>query len=493
MSSELYVLARRLDRISEQHRWSRDFTQNSLHLALAEVIACFPVYRTYTQATLHRGQRRRSPARRCARSATPSAATAPPASRCSTSSPTCCCCAIPTGCPTPSAPSAASSCCGCSSSPGPVMAKGLEDTVFYRYFPLASLNEVGGRPDRRRHRTVRGCTPGTRAAWRSGRTGCRRPRRTTPSAARTCARASTCCPRSRANGSSVVRHWQRLNRRLKSIVDDVRIPGANEEYLIYQTLIGAWPMDAIDADLTDAAREALRSPHQRLHDQGAARGQAAHELDQRERALRARRRAVHRPAAAAVQRRRRSSPSCGASWARILIPGICNSLAQVVLKVTAPGRPRLLPGDRAVGSVAGRSRQPAAGRLRACGARCWPSSPARAEARPARACARELLRQPARRRDQAAGDRAAPCSTGGDHRALYDRGDYVPLQWRATRTHTSSRSRAALGGATSITVVGRLLRVARRRPSSAAGRGRWGDTRIVLPPSSAARRLSRRR
>src|SRR5206468_8386916 len=29
---------------------------------------------------------------------------------------------------------------------GPVMAKGLEDTVFYRYFPLASLNEVGGRP-----------------------------------------------------------------------------------------------------------------------------------------------------------------------------------------------------------------------------------------------------------------------------------------------------------------------------------------------------------
>jgi len=51
MSSELYVLARRLDRISEQHRWSRDFTQNSLHLALAEVIACFPVYRTYIQAT----------------------------------------------------------------------------------------------------------------------------------------------------------------------------------------------------------------------------------------------------------------------------------------------------------------------------------------------------------------------------------------------------------------------------------------------------------
>ena len=49
MSSELYVLARHLDRLSEQHRWSRDFTQSSLHLALGEVIACFPVYRTYVR------------------------------------------------------------------------------------------------------------------------------------------------------------------------------------------------------------------------------------------------------------------------------------------------------------------------------------------------------------------------------------------------------------------------------------------------------------
>ena len=30
----------------------------------------------------------------------------------------------------------------------PVMAKGVEDTAFYRYYPLASLNEVGGDPSR---------------------------------------------------------------------------------------------------------------------------------------------------------------------------------------------------------------------------------------------------------------------------------------------------------------------------------------------------------
>ena len=37
----------RLDRISEQHRLSRDFTRLSLYRAVREVLACFPVYRTY--------------------------------------------------------------------------------------------------------------------------------------------------------------------------------------------------------------------------------------------------------------------------------------------------------------------------------------------------------------------------------------------------------------------------------------------------------------
>ena len=47
LSSELYILANQLVRIAEQHRWSRDFTRPSLFRALREVMACFPVYRTY--------------------------------------------------------------------------------------------------------------------------------------------------------------------------------------------------------------------------------------------------------------------------------------------------------------------------------------------------------------------------------------------------------------------------------------------------------------
>ena len=50
MSSELNVLARSLDHISEQNRWSRDFTLESLRDGLREVLAAFPVYRTYVRS-----------------------------------------------------------------------------------------------------------------------------------------------------------------------------------------------------------------------------------------------------------------------------------------------------------------------------------------------------------------------------------------------------------------------------------------------------------
>ena len=107
---------------------------------------------------------------------------------------------------------------------GPVMAKGLEDTVFYRYYPLASLNEVGGRP------TGGGVEPDAlprlerRAASRTGRTACR------PTATHDTKRGEDV--RARLDVLSeiprewqrVLRHWQRLNRRLKSVVDDVAHP-----------------------------------------------------------------------------------------------------------------------------------------------------------------------------------------------------------------------------------------------------------------------------
>ena len=69
------MLAHQLDRLAQKDRWSRDFTLNSLRHALREVIACFPVYRSYiTDEGVHdagphatssvpcAGRRRRNPA-----------------------------------------------------------------------------------------------------------------------------------------------------------------------------------------------------------------------------------------------------------------------------------------------------------------------------------------------------------------------------------------------------------------------------------------------
>ena len=54
LSSELHMLAHQLDRLAQKRRCSRDFTFNSLRYALQEVIACFPVYRSYiTTEAIH--------------------------------------------------------------------------------------------------------------------------------------------------------------------------------------------------------------------------------------------------------------------------------------------------------------------------------------------------------------------------------------------------------------------------------------------------------
>src|SRR6266700_730727 len=147
MTGELSVLARRLDRISEQHRWSRDFTLGALHQALAETIACFPVYRTYVapgdtevppQATQHvraalAGARRRNPALDGSLFEFVGEVLLM---------------RDPEGLSADDRRERRDFVARFQQLTGPVMAKGLEDTAFYRYFPLLSLNAVGGGPAR---------------------------------------------------------------------------------------------------------------------------------------------------------------------------------------------------------------------------------------------------------------------------------------------------------------------------------------------------------
>ena len=155
------------------------------------------------------------------------------------------------------------------------MAKGIEDTAFYRYFPLASLNEVGGDP-------ARGVTSieefhrqnlARQAAW---------PRSLLGTTTHDTKRSEDV--RARISVLSEIPHlwrkavnrWARLNRRHRREVDGQPAPSRNDEYLFYQTLVGVWPLAPPHGK---ELRRADRS-HASLHGKGHPRGEGPHELDQ---------------------------------------------------------------------------------------------------------------------------------------------------------------------------------------------------------------------
>jgi (1->4)-alpha-D-glucan 1-alpha-D-glucosylmutase len=476
MSSELYVLARRLDRISEQHRWSRDFTQNSLHLALAEVIACFPVYRTYVQVTsteVSAGDRQHvlraiRDAKRRNRSTSESVFDF-----------------IadllllrdPEGLSDADRAERREFVLRLQQLTGPVMAKGLEDTVFYRYYPLASLNEVGGRPTRA------ATEPPRFHAWNARRL-VEWPHGLSATATHDTKRGEDL--RARLNVLSeiprewqrVLRHWQRLNRRLKSVVDDVRVPGANEEYLIYQTLIGAWPMDAIDADPTDAAREELRARINTYMTKALREGKVHTSWIN-----------VNAPYERGIAQfiDLLLQPSSGGSFVSelrkfvgaIVMPGVCNSLSQVVLKITAPGVPDIYQGTELwdLSLVDPDNRRPVDFPARRA---LLAELDGRPDAELPGLC-RTLLGRPADGRIKLLVT-ARALRHRRLNRARYDRGDYVALEVEGPRARHVVAFARTLDGVPSLTVVGRLF-ASLTHGDLPLGEASWADTRIRLPPA----------
>jgi (1->4)-alpha-D-glucan 1-alpha-D-glucosylmutase len=127
---------------------------------------------------------------------------------------------------------------------GPMMAKSLEDTAFYRYVHLLALNEVGGDPLRpaasiadlhqrmaRRERHPHGLTATATHDTKRGED----------------ARARILALSELADEwADAVTHWGALNATLA--VDDggKRLPSRTHEYMFYQALLGGWPLAGVD-------------------------------------------------------------------------------------------------------------------------------------------------------------------------------------------------------------------------------------------------------
>jgi (1->4)-alpha-D-glucan 1-alpha-D-glucosylmutase len=135
---------------------------------------------------------------------------------------------------------------------GPTMAKGVEDTAFYRWFRLAALNEVGGDPERF------GGAPETFHEY-AARLAASWPTAMTTLSTHDTKRAEDVRARLSVL-SELPDEWADDVRSWRATVAAVRPPlvDANTEYLLWQTLVGAWPIDAdrLLTYLEKAVREA---------------------------------------------------------------------------------------------------------------------------------------------------------------------------------------------------------------------------------------------
>lgn len=247
LANDINVLGSLLDKLSEHNRLSRDFTLNALTSAVREVIACFPVYRTY----IEHGHQPSAEDRAVVNRAVAMAKRRNP---------------------------------GVESSifdflrdilqfkfradlspegvfehehfvmkfqqtTGPIMAKGLEDTAFYIYNRLVALNEVGGEPQHFGISVAEFHATNTHNARRWPHTMLASSTHDTKRSEDTRARIVALSELPDQWQAALI-GWREMNAAHKAHIEGEisQAPDPNEEYLLYQILLGTWPVGAKGKD-----------------------------------------------------------------------------------------------------------------------------------------------------------------------------------------------------------------------------------------------------
>jgi (1->4)-alpha-D-glucan 1-alpha-D-glucosylmutase len=243
LASELTVLANRLNRLSEADVHTRDYTLNALRSALAEVAACFPVYRTYVTPEGAAPDDRRyvdwAVAQARKRSTAVDLSVFDFVRRV----------LLLEGfadAPEPMRREAIGVAMRFQQFTAPLMAKGFEDTVLYRHHALVALNEVGGHP-RRFHTSTAALHRGNADRARDWphamlTTSTHDTKRAEDVRMRLCVLSELA-----DDWKSRVQRWAQLNhRRKRRPKADTAWPGPRIEYLLYQMLVGTWPVGEFD-------------------------------------------------------------------------------------------------------------------------------------------------------------------------------------------------------------------------------------------------------
>jgi (1->4)-alpha-D-glucan 1-alpha-D-glucosylmutase len=335
LASELTVLATALMRIARADRRTRDYTFNALRDALAEVAACMPVYRTYILGRASAQDIRFldwavAHARR--RSDAPDRSVFDFVSRVLRGH-------GPDGTPLPPEHAAWQFAARFQQFCAPVAAKGVEDTAFYQYHRLVSLNEVGGDPGPfgMTVRAFHGATSDRAARW---------PHTILATSTHDNKRSEDV--RNRVNVLSEMpaawrlglSRWRRLTRSYKSEVNGEPAPTAADEYLLYQTLLGTLPAEGLDEATLGPYRERIEQYMLKAAREGKRHTSWTCPDDVYESALTAFVRSVLARVSPNPLLGDLQSSASALAWF-----GALNSLSMVLMKFTSPGVPDLYQGN----------------------------------------------------------------------------------------------------------------------------------------------------
>jgi (1->4)-alpha-D-glucan 1-alpha-D-glucosylmutase len=335
MAGEVNMLAHRLSRIAETDRRTRDFTLNELTRALVEYVALFPVYRTYVTRRAEVDERDRAVVEATIARARRRSPVVDPSvfdflrdvilQR------------YPEGLGDAERNEWLEFALRLQQVTGPVTAKAVEDTAFYTYVRLISLNEVGGEPSRF------GTPPDEVHALLAERAR-RFPGSLSATSTHDTKRGEDVRVRidalSEVPGElrAAVIRWTRLNRAHAGRTEARTAPDRRDEYLLYQTLLGAFPdeglrpgtpehaafIERIQAYMQKAMREAKRHTSWTNPDE------------------------EYEASVATFIDRALSAPAflepLAALAGRLAEAGRISSLAQVGVKLFAPGVPDLYQG-----------------------------------------------------------------------------------------------------------------------------------------------------
>ena len=471
LAGELHVLAAQLTRIAKRDRRTCDFTRNSLRKALADVVASFPVYRTYVAdceaspidvryvdwAVSVAKKRSGAPDNSIFDFVRDVLLTRHGEEKGEDFRAEVCAFAMKF-----------------QQYSGPVMAKAVEDTTFYQYNRLVSLNEVGDDP-----RSF-GVSPA--AFHHANQERARRwPHALLASSTHDSKRSEDMRARISVlsempeEWQNALTRWHKLNRPLRRRLGTEQAPSRNEEYLLYQTLLGVWPFDKPDDQGLAQLRERLETYMVKASREAKTHTSWLNPDTEYETAMLNFLRALLSP-----QPRHPFLRDFLPFQERIAWLGALSSLAQLMLKLTSPGVPDIYQGNelwnfslvdpdnrRAVNYEARRAALREVKRMHA-------------ESGAAR-CAQSLL--------QALPDGRIKLyltwktlALRRELASLFRDGNYLPLQVQGRYAdHACAFLRQADGEALAV-MVPRLLRGLIGEPGHLpVGHAAWGDTWVELP------------